>query len=44
MMASYDGRIVLRHDAEGDDPVGVGAGVAAWLLDAGGRQLLGAAE
>jgi hydroxymethylbilane synthase len=42
MMASYDGRIVLRHDAEGDDPVEVGADVAAWLLDAGGRQLLGA--
>jgi hydroxymethylbilane synthase len=44
IMASYDGRIVLRHDAEGDDPVGVGADVAAWLLDAGGRLLLGAAE
>ena len=44
MMAGYDGRIVLRHDAEGDDPLEVGVDVAAWLLDAGGRQLLGSAE
>ncbi len=44
MMAAYDGRIVLRRVAEGDDPAGVGHEVAGWLLDAGGRQLLGVTE
>jgi hydroxymethylbilane synthase len=43
MLAAYDGRIVLHHEAAGDEPVAVGAEVAGWLLEVGGgRQLLGA--
>jgi len=42
MVASHDGRTVLRHEDEGVDPVEVGCRVARFLLDqAGGRQLLG---
>jgi hydroxymethylbilane synthase len=41
LLASLDGRIVLRHDASGDDPVAVGRDAALYLLDkAGGRALL----
>lgn len=40
MMGSFDGRIVLRHVDDDEDPVRLGVDVAAWLLDAGGRQLL----
>ena len=41
LVASLDGRIVLRHAATGDDPVTVGREVAGHLLDgAGGRALL----
>lgn len=41
LLASLDGHIVLRHEASGDDPVSLGAGVARHLLDnAGGSSLL----
>ena len=41
LLASYDGRIVLRRAAAGPDPAALGARVAAELLDgAGGRALL----
>jgi hydroxymethylbilane synthase len=41
LLASLEGRIVLRHVAVGDDPATVGRDVALYLLDrAGGRQLL----
>ena len=40
VLASYDGRIVLRHEARGADPAALGASVAADLLDRGGRWLL----
>jgi hypothetical protein len=41
LLASFDGRIVLRHDARGDDPEAVGRDAALYLLDkAGGRALL----
>jgi hydroxymethylbilane synthase len=41
MVAGHDGRTVLRHQAEGADPAGVGRRVARYLLDeAGGRELL----
>jgi hydroxymethylbilane synthase len=41
LLASLDGRIILRHRAEGDDPETLGRAVARHLLDqAGGRALL----
>jgi len=41
MLASLDGRIVLRHRDRGADPAATGRSVAAHLLDgAGGRALL----
>jgi hydroxymethylbilane synthase len=41
MLATLDGRIVLRHSGAGDDPVQLGAAVAEHLLDrAGGAELL----
>lgn len=40
MLASFDGRIVLRDEAVGPDPEAVGAGLAASMLDHGGRWLL----
>jgi hydroxymethylbilane synthase len=40
LIASLDGRIVLRHRAFGLDPVAAGSGVATYLLDrAGGSEL-----
>jgi hydroxymethylbilane synthase len=40
LLASADGRIVLRHSCSGADPVVVGGEVARYLLDdAGGRDL-----
>jgi hydroxymethylbilane synthase len=47
LIATLDGRSLLRHSMSGaaDDAAGVGAGVAAFLLDdAGGRTLLGGVE
>jgi hydroxymethylbilane synthase len=42
VMASGDGWIVLRHQATGPDPEGLGRAVARYLLDdAGGRDLGG---
>lgn len=41
LLASLDGRIILRHRAESEDPESVGRAVARHLLDhAGGRALL----
>lgn len=41
MVATLDGRIVLRATLDGDDPQAAGAAVAAHLLDdCGGRELL----
>lgn len=41
MIATLDGRVVLRATREGDDPEAVGAGAATHLLDdCGGRGLL----
>lgn len=41
LLASLDGRVILRHRAAGDDPARVGRDVARHLLDrAGGRALL----
>jgi len=41
LLASLDGRVVLRADARGDDPAATGRAVAATLLDRyGGRSLL----
>jgi hydroxymethylbilane synthase len=41
LLASLDGRIVLRHRARGSDPAALGRAVARHLLDrAGGRALL----
>ena len=40
LLASRDGRIVLRVGGEGDDPVELGLRVAHDLLDRGGRWLL----
>jgi hydroxymethylbilane synthase len=40
LLASRDGRIVLRVSGEGDDPVELGVRVAGDLLDRGGRWLL----
>jgi hypothetical protein len=40
MIASADGRVVLRHAQAGTDPEAVGREVARYLLDdAGGRDL-----
>jgi hydroxymethylbilane synthase len=39
MMASRNGRVVLRRRVAGDDPVEVGRRLAADLLDHGGREL-----
>lgn len=39
MLASGDGRVLLRAREVGDDPEEVGAGLAATLLDSGGRGL-----
>jgi hydroxymethylbilane synthase len=45
MVAGHDGRIVLRHQADGADPGRVGRQVARYLLDqAGGRELLDGAN
>ena len=40
VLASYDGRIVLRHVATGTDPDDVGRAAADELLERGGRWLL----
>jgi hydroxymethylbilane synthase len=40
VLASYDGRIVVRASGSGDDPAELGARLAAQLLDEGGRWLL----
>lgn len=40
VLASYDGRTVLRGTLVGDDPVAVGADLAARLLDRGGRWVI----
>jgi hypothetical protein len=40
MLASLDGRIVLRHHAMGEDPDVLGRDAARHLLDAGGAALL----
>lgn len=41
IVASGDGRVVLRHEGDGDDPVELGRRVARYLLDeAGGAWLL----
>lgn len=39
MVASRDGRVLLRRSATGDDPVALGRRLAAELLDRGGRAL-----
>lgn len=45
MLASLDGRVVLRAGSHGADPVAVGVGVARRLLDdLGGRSILEALE
>lgn len=42
MLASVDGHVMLRSCAQGEDPVSLGTGLAAALLDgAGGRDLEG---
>jgi hydroxymethylbilane synthase len=40
VLASYDGRVVLRGSLHGPDPVAVGTDLAAQLLDRGGRWLI----
>jgi hydroxymethylbilane synthase len=40
LLASLDGRVVLRAHADGDDPVVVGTDLARSMLDRGGRLLL----
>ena len=40
MLASLDGRIVLRGAGRGSDPATVGRDVADELLERGGRDLL----
>jgi hydroxymethylbilane synthase len=41
LLASLDGRIVLRHRERGTDPLATGRAVATYLLDhAGGREVL----
>jgi hydroxymethylbilane synthase len=42
MVASDDGRIVLRHADRGEDPVALGRAVARYLLDEAGADGLGA--
>ncbi len=43
LLASLDGRVVLRYRTSGSDPVATGRAVAAYLLDdAGGREVLSA--
>jgi hydroxymethylbilane synthase len=42
MLASPDGRIVLRASYRGDDPMAVAREVASAILEHGGRDLLGA--
>ena len=41
MMASEDGRVVLRHSASGDDPEKLGRAVARYLVDEAGGSSLG---
>ncbi len=41
MLASGDGRVVLRHQAFGDRPVDLGRSVARYLLDEAGGSCLG---
>jgi hypothetical protein len=41
VIASPDGRVMLRHHDKGDDPRLLGLQVARHLLDAGGSALLG---
>jgi hydroxymethylbilane synthase len=42
LLASLDGRIILRHRERGTDPVAAGRAVATHLLDrSGGREVLG---
>lgn len=41
MLASDDGRVVLRHHASGDDPEALGRAVAHYLLDDAGGFALG---
>jgi hydroxymethylbilane synthase len=41
MMASEDGRMVLRHTASGDDPEKLGRGLARYLIDEAGGSSLG---
>ena len=40
LLATLDGRLVLRAGREGDDPVATGANLAQAMLDQGGRLLL----
>jgi hydroxymethylbilane synthase len=40
VLASYDGRMVLRGTLTGTDPVAIGTDLAAQLLDRGGRWLI----
>jgi hydroxymethylbilane synthase len=40
VLASYDGRIVLRNSVTGPDPVALGTDLATDMLDHGGRWLL----
>lgn len=40
LLASYDGRVVLRDTLTGTDPTDLGARLAARMLDNGGRRLL----
>jgi hydroxymethylbilane synthase len=40
VLASFDGRVVLRESRSGADPVALGAGLAQSMLDHGGRWLL----
>jgi len=42
MLASLDGRVVLRSEASGPDPVELGTSLARRQLDGGGRDLIGA--
>jgi hydroxymethylbilane synthase len=43
LLASLDGRVVLRHRLSGSDPIATGRAVATHLLDgAGGREVLSA--
>ena len=40
VLASFDGRVVLRDTESGGDPVGVGTSLAERMLDDGGRWLI----